>query len=416
MISIKGKSLLLVLFVMFSGLAVAQVPELSVSPSTIDESFAAPGSHNVVLDFRNQGSSRIYNVTLEDTEWLNWSVNRFDVNSSSMRNVTGVLSTERPRRINETFEVLYYWNESNSTGLSTNSSYYPDIVFQVETFYPETSVSANAFQTDFELQFDEVDSSVLSVDNQGNETAYNVTLNGSDVSFESSGFELPGGDDRLVRFNVSLPKPEENATAATNQSYTRTVTVSGPNFQEQSFNISVFVPYKQYDTEEQEEDLLEGVLSSRQEILEFCSNPKVQDSFLCGGQIVEYRNRTEYVYRTPKSNETLNESTILALEKLANQETTGENLTRQELRNMSRRLAQQLKKNQNTTEQMLEIYNQTRQAEVEEAEKRTELAQTRTMMIGVVTVVILLAALIGGAFFLFKKLSNRGNDEVWKLS
>jgi hypothetical protein len=305
-IAIRRRKLIPVLaLILFSALSAAQVPQINVVPDGVDRNVSAYNQHGFEFSFTNQDSSRkIYNVTLENTSYLTWEQNRFNLNASQTRTVNASFYTENITTINDSLESDYKYSGS------ANDFSGPNISIEVSTFYRNTSVSVEPFETSFELPFDESDSSVFRVENTGNETAFDVTVEGEDVEFSRSGFDVQPGEDVLVQYNVSLPKPESNATAATNQTYQRTVQVSGENFNETEFTASVFVPFKQYDTEEAGEDLVD-------QYMELCrENP---DSVICSDkQIVKWRNNTEYVNNTSIYRANLTEEQLTALQVLAN--------------------------------------------------------------------------------------------------
>jgi hypothetical protein len=214
--------------------------------------------------------------------------------------------TENITEVNDTIESTYRYNGSDNAFDGDNIS------IEVSTFYENTSVNISTFKTDFELGFGETDSSVFSIDNTGGEQAFEVEASGEDISFdEEEKFTVAEGEDELVGFDVSIPLPEENATEATNQTYERTVTVSGANFNETEFTVSVFVPFKQYDTREAERSLVD-------QFIEFCSNPENSDSVICSDEnIVEYRNNTKIVNNTPVKQANISPETEEAIQVLA---------------------------------------------------------------------------------------------------
>jgi uncharacterized membrane protein len=293
-----------------SGTALAQ--SLSISPGSIEDNVSAGHVHQYNFTVENTGSAQMQNVTLGNTSYLEWSSNRFTLNSSETRSVNASIYTEEDTLLNTTLETNYTVNSSTETG--------PNISVDVETYYRDTNASIDVLNREFELEFGESDSSAFTVANTGNETAYNVSLSGGNVTFDrDSGFQIEPGEDVLVQYDVSIPKPEENATEATNQSYEVPVTVSAANFEDKSFSADVFVPFKQYDSEEEEKSLVEQILENREALIEFCSMEENEDSLLCGNQIVRYRNVTETEYRTPQANVTLTEDEIESLKYLADQ-------------------------------------------------------------------------------------------------
>jgi len=317
----KKSSVLVLAVVLLSGVAAAEVPELSVSPSNVTESLPANQVQELEFEFVNENpDKKIYNVSLEDQPYLNWSENRFHINESQSKRVEAEFYTETPSRVNDSFSVPYYYNqtEGNNTGITFDKNFYPELSFQLSTFYEETNVSLDVFKQNFTLELGESESSVFEVRNDGNETGFNVSYGAEDVRFDpGTEFNLSRDDSRLVKFNVSIPKPSENPTNATNRTYTRTVRVSGENFETRSFSVSVFVPFREYDEVERQEDIVEYL----QEIQSFCAREENQGLPICGGEVVRYQNRTEFINNTPVYQANFTEAERDALIQYANAST-----------------------------------------------------------------------------------------------
>jgi len=397
--------------VLFSGVSAAQVPQLNVVPDGVDRNVSAYNQHGFEFSFTNQDSSRkIYNVTLENTSYLTWDRQKFNLNASQTRTVNASFYTENITTINESLSSSYKYSGSD------NDFSGPNISIEVSTFYENTSVSVSAFEQDFELQFGESDSSVFRVENTGNETAFDVTVEGEDVEFSRSGFDVAPGEDVLVQYNVSIPKLEENATAATNQTYERAVRVSGENFNETEFTASIFVPFKQYDTQEAERSLVDR-------FTEFCmENP---DSVICSDkQIVKYRNRTEYVNNTTFYRANFTEEQLEALQVLANTRSEDYQDILQRVRLQQNTFRSQLEKTRsNFSENLGEVGDETQQNTRmirslnetinEYGERQLQEARNRTfwMQLGVG---ILVFYLIGkGCWWIYENWDDLSRDGRW---
>jgi hypothetical protein len=383
--------------VLFASTAVAQVPEFNVVPSSVDEDLSAYNQHDLEFTFSNQdGSEDIYNLTLENSSYLSWDTNNFRVNASESRTVNASFYTENITEINDTIESSYKYSGSDNAFSGENIS------IEVSTFYENTSVNVSTFKTDFELEFGESDSSVFSVDNTGGEQAFQVELEGEDISFDRGGeFTVPAGEDELVGFDVSIPLPEENATEATNRTYERTVTVSGANFNETEFTVSVFVPFQQYDSREAERTLVD-------QFIEFCSNPENSDSVICSDEnIVEYRNNTKVVNNTPVKQANISQETEEALQILAQTRSEDyqdildrvklqQNTFRSELETTRSNFSQNLDGVEAETERNTQMIRSLNQTIVENNEEELEEARSRTFWVQV------------GVFVLFVYLVSRG--------
>ena len=396
--------------ILFSTAAAAQVPEFNVVPDTVDENLSAHNTHNLEFTFSNQDAEDIHNITVENTSYLSWSEYSFDLNASESQTVNASLYTENITKINETLTTRYGYNGSDNRFDGENIS------IQVSTFYRNTSVNLSAFEKEFELEFGESDTSVFRVRNTGSEDAFGVGLEGEDVSFDrDSGFDVAEGDDILVQYDVSIPKPEENATAATNQTYNRTVTVSGENFNDTEFYVSVFVPFKQYDTEEAERSLVD-------QFIDFCSDPQNQDSVICSDdQIVEYRNNTEYVNNTSVYRANFTEEERNALRILANTRSEDyqdildrvklqQNTFRSELEQTRSNFSENLDRVESETGENTVMIRSLNQTVNRYGERQMQEARNRTFWMQLGVGILVFAALGKLSWFVYENLDDWTDD------
>lgn len=399
---IRRISALLLLTILFTGISAAEV---TVDPGFLNESVTVGENYSYEFTFTNTDPNQsVRNMTVGDTDWLSWSRNNFDINESSSTSVNASVQVQQPGQFNESLSTSYRaWNESNSTENETNSSGEwvdregPNIDVLLDSDWPSTGVSIDVFQSEFELQFGEEDNSVIAVQNNGNSTARNVTLSGHDIEFDESGVEIPVDDDRIFEFNVSLPLPEENATAATNKTYTRTLEVSGENFESRSVNVSIFVPYKDYNEDQMTEEnrLIELYF-------EVCGDGS-SDNLICRGTVVETKTETKYINQTPESNVTLTDPELRAIKQyadhspqrftnLSNTVAKQQNLTRQEIS----RLIEVLEEEQSEDEQLREYIR-----EQERSDQRTNLF---------IALLFVLALFICAGVYIFKIIAQASND------
>lgn len=400
---IRRISILLVLTILFAGSVAAEV---TVDPGSLNESVTVGESHSYEFTFTNTDENHsVRNVSVEDTEWLDWSQTGFSINESRPAAVNATIQVDQPGQFNESLSTSYQayettGNESNSSGEWVDRVG-PQIDVLLDSSWPETGVEVDVFKSEFEVEFGETDNSVIGVTNTGNSTARNITLSGEDIRFERSGVDIPAGDDEILEFNVSLPLPEENATSSTNQTYTRGLQVSGENFQSQSANVSVFVPYNDYDEDQvSEEERL------RELYFEVCGDGS-SDNVICRGTVVETRTETEYINRTPESNVTLTDPELEAIKHFANESpqrysnlsktvVEQQNLTRQEIGG----LVEVLDEEQSEDQQIREY--------IREQEREQERSDQRTTLF---LALFFLSILIGGAVVgVFKIASKAGND------
>ena len=130
-----------------------QVPELNVVPDSVDEDLSAYNSHALEFTFSNQDpDQKIFNVTLDNTSYLSWPENRFDLNESQSRTVNASFYSENITSYSDVLNSTYKYSGSD------NDFSGPSISLDVSTFYEDTNVSLATFGTDFELEFGETDS------------------------------------------------------------------------------------------------------------------------------------------------------------------------------------------------------------------------------------------------------------------
>lgn len=405
--TIRRISALIVLTILFAGSAAAEV---EVTPSTLNESVTVGENYSYEFTFTNTDENdSVQNVTVEDTEWLNWSRNDFSINESSSTLVNASIQVSEPSQFNESLSTSYRgWNDTNSTGNESNTSTGewvsregPAVDVLLDSSWPSTDVEVDVFQSSYELGFEETDNSVIAVQNNGNSTARNVSLSGGGIEFSESGVDIPAGDDKIFEFNISLTRPEGNATAATNQSYSRGLQVSGENFQSRSANLSVFVPYKDYNEDQvTEEERL------RELYFEVCGSGS-SDALICRGTVVETETETEYVNRTPESQYNLTDPELEAIKQYANRSpqrysnladtvVEQENLSRQQQNKTLNRLIEMYEEEQAEDEQLREY--------VREKDRSSYWLKVFGFL------VVLFYLLVRGAIVLFKIWQKQSND------
>jgi|GEM_PF-7068447 len=427
-----------VLLIMFSLPAVA-VPELDITPSTVNltgnESVPANRNHTVELTVTNQDATRdIYNVTFPDKDYLYYSDNQFHLNASESRNVTATIYTPVPTKIRDQFTynksvdgerdpVKYYYNQTsgNQSEITFDAEHFPPMAFNIDTHWLNTSISTASLDSEFNLTFEETGDSVFKIENTGDATAYDIQLAGEDITFEqASGFNLSANDDTYVSFSVELPKPDENATEATNQTYTRAIQISGENFETSTITAEIFIPYRQYDTEAIEQNVTERWLEIQERTIELCQRDRFQDSPLCGGDVVRWRNNTEIVNRTPVYEMNLTPAEREALRTVNHTDERIQDLQERydllkhslntDIEQMNQTMVQRLE----TAVEYSKEAKETAQAAKNASDQRWQVEQQRSQSIAHQTTVVFVlflvfAALSGVAVFLYK-IYQRRND------
>ncbi len=353
----------------FTGSAAADVPEVTVSPNLLTKNWSAGHEHRAEFTFENNDTGdRVLNMTVPDTKYWNITPNKFDINASSTYTVEAVFYGESQNKIGQELNSTYYY------GGSDNDFSGPALQTTVDLFYRSTSVTVQPFRRTFQdMELGESASSVFRVENTGNETAYNVEVNGSEnVELGKTGqFNLTSGEAVIVRYNVTIPTPETNKTAATNQTYTFDVEASAANSEISSFSAEAFVPFKQYDSIKKQKDVIEQL----QKIQQFCQQDENEDLAICGSDVVKYRNRTKIINNTPQANVTLTEDELRSLKTIANKTDLG-------IENLVHRMKLQqntIRHEQNQTRQVLkDIASELKERNRQQASKIRDLNQSLT--------------------------------------
>lgn len=314
----KKLFLLLALGIMIS--AVYAIPDLEVEPSEVNrtgnESLLSGQENRINLTFVNNDSSdKIFEVDPRSSDFIDnesvsvkFNESGFNISAGENKTVESIIETDEPINFSDSSSVIYEYNTSE--GRKTNSSMFPDLSFDIETRYERTNISLNPLRTDFEADLDENITSTFEIENLENQKAFSVKIEGNNSSFEKSDFNIDGSENSLVGYNLSIPKPDENPTNATNQTYTRNITVSGDNFDSKTFQVDVFVPFFDYleDDKMDQEQLIEDLkelrnLQGLERVEVFCSRDGNEELPLCGGEIVKYNNNTEVVEKSPEFND-----------------------------------------------------------------------------------------------------------------
>jgi len=408
---IRQVSVFFLAAVLFASTAAAQVPEFNVVPNTVDEDLSAYNQHDLEFTFTNPDSRDIFNVTLENRSYLSWDTNDFRLNSSETETINASFYTENVTTFNDTLTSTYRYNGSDNDFDGENIS------IEVSTFYENTSVNVSSFGSSFELQFGESDSSVFRIRNTGSEDAFGIELEADDISFDrSDGFSVPAGEDVLVQYDVSIPKPDDNATEATNRTYEREVTVSGENFNETGFTADVFVPFKQYDAETAQNNFADR-------FVQFCED--YPDSNFCTGeQIVKYRNNTEVVNNTPVYTANLSEDTKEALRVLANTRSEDyqdilsrvklqQNTFRSELEATRSNFSESLNENEKEIQRNTQMVRSLNQSIVENNRAELSQAKSRTFWVQFGVLILILYVFGRGVRWTYENWEELTEDSRW---
>lgn len=408
--------------------ATAQTPELQVEPNSLNwteqnnnSTVSANRDHSVQFNFSNPHENKtIYNVTLEDQSFITWNETGFDINNSSYRNVSADIFLPTPTYLEGNMTVPYKYNNTigNDSEITFDKNYYPFLEFALETYWIETELETDTFDTEFTANLSEERSSVFKLENVGSETAYNVSLGGEYLSFDTGdGFNVTKTEDKFVSFQVVIPKPSDagEATSATNQTYNTSIEVSGDNFNSTEIPVSVYVPFHNY-TEDEEIGSTDELGSLFEDFQSYCR----EDPGRCNITETVVRNQTvnQTVVKYRESNLTKEE--IQALKDLSNTTTRGEEATRErvdllkhavlnELEGLNESMQERLSTAIKEAERAQRIANQTNNtvySEIEQENRQEESAQRVGIMMAVAFLVISLFVAIGYAGYKWVKAQN----------
>ena len=109
---------------------------------------------------------------------------------------------------------------------------------KINSFFEDTSLTATYNKLFFNMSYDTVESSYLTIKNIGNKTAENIVLYGEWFNFDKNNFNLNAGEEKAVNFAVS---PLITSSEESNKTYVKTIFIRGANFKELSQNFTVFV-------------------------------------------------------------------------------------------------------------------------------------------------------------------------------
>jgi hypothetical protein len=411
-------SVLTVILVTFATSATADIPEVEVTPQNVTQNLSAGHEHYRQFTFENlDDEDKVYNMTFQDTGNWEFSPNRFNINASGTTTVNATYFSDVEGWSNVTVPTRYFYNGT------ANDFDGPTLDLETKTEYLPTEIQVEVFDNSFRFQLGQKATSVFRVNNSGSETAYNISIAASNnTALESTGrFDLRPDEYRIIRYNVSVPMPEENKTEATNQTYEFDVKAAGDNVESTGFTAYVRIPFKQYKQEEQAKSVLEQIMSSKEKLEEFCG--QYEESVLCGGDVVKYRNNTVYVNKTPRANVTLTNETIEDLNNL-------EDLSTDRVRELEHRLGltQNTIRNQNnktrtTLENKFEDMEERNREQtrairnltefMREEEREEDRIRSRNQLIKFILLVVgVLAAIIYGIYRGFKRFQRKHSGEV----
>lgn len=163
----------------------------------------------------------------------------------------------------------------DTTGFINNPEYDALLNLKLNLNYESTSLYPTLLNPYFNMFFYEEKEGVLSIKNNGDEKAYDISLSGGWFDFEQNNFDLAPGETKGVIFNVFSII---NSTEDTNKTYIKEIKING-NFEEITLPVEVFIKHSIID---------ENYTSSQQGLIEFIKEYCEKNPDVCGTSKVIY--------------------------------------------------------------------------------------------------------------------------------
>lgn len=422
----SSKALVSLVLLTLVPLASADVPQLEVEPRNytgVNGTIDANRESQAEYSFLNNGTEEIINVTTPDTEYLDFEKDKFDLDPGERKFFDATIFTRTPTQVEDNLSISYKYNDTSGSEseITFDRNSYPKIFFDFSSEWVRTSLSLTTYEDSFELQLDEVESSVFKMENIGSETAYSVEILTNEYVdvVDYSVMNLSNTSDNIVEIEYSVQRPddEEEATEMTNRSYEPEITVRGANFPSKNFSSIIDVPFKEYDEIRTQEDLAQDL----QNFVDFCrDNP---DAPICTGQINVTEDDEENETKQPVNHYNLTEKERVALESLLNREIQQSKnysvlLNRIELLK-DRVEVQNSNTRENTDEnlqnvtQALKDVAETQRRLAEEQEQENKQEQSQQQFGQLIALILLISGVTGGGIFvLIRKIRDIFNDET----
>lgn len=167
---------------------------------------------------------------------------------------------------------------------TTNPAYDKFVTLNLNSQLQSSTITMDLDKSSFTIPFNSSEESFLKLTNIGSSTAVNLILNSDWVGeFSKNNFNLAPNEATFVTFKV---RPAIAFTNQTNQTYTKTITLSGGNVNVTSRSLSIFVPYTNLG------ETFQGTFGSINELiaklLDFCNSNPFSPSCINGTSGVQY--------------------------------------------------------------------------------------------------------------------------------
>lgn len=133
-----------------------------------------------------------------------------------------------------------------------NQDYDTAINLHVLSKYRETTLEITLLDEDFDIPYNGDSEGSIKLKNTGNQTAKNVELSGSWISFNENDFNLEPEEINYVTFTIS---PDISETDDTNKTHIKKINIKGDNFDTIEKELSVYIPYHKFYEGTQDQDI-----------------------------------------------------------------------------------------------------------------------------------------------------------------
>jgi hypothetical protein len=202
--------------------------------------------------------------------------------------------------------------------LTTNPDNDKTVVLSLISQYPSSVLDVTLFDTNFSINWNQKKDGAVQIRNTGTQVIRNVTLSCGEwcSSFSKNNFDMSPGDSNYVIFTVA---PVVFATADTNKTYSKSITISSLNSNSVGKSFSVFVPYSMFDISSNSTFGSEWYLEYQRRHLEFCLQFPTSIPECISKPIIIYANDTNstgmnnFTFTTTQKDFLEQQTTVLTL-------------------------------------------------------------------------------------------------------
>ena len=220
-------------------------------------------NHLVVVDYNNGLSTCDQTIIKGDTvTWQNTVTDDVQLKNTNTGNVVTTIhqgqnyttNFDTPQsfpyvflRRGFTFTPICTITALSDTGLVNNPQYDAFLNLSLNIVFNPTTINYNIPTNNYTLNVFQSQDGILSLTNTGNNTAQNIQLSGTWMTFNTNNFNLNPGETKGIVYTI---KPMLSKTNDTNKTYVQNLVVNG-NFNSISIPISITVNYANLDSTNQ---------------------------------------------------------------------------------------------------------------------------------------------------------------------